>query len=159
MKKKLLYTFLILITLSNFVLLFMIFNKGPKNEHPPRKNFITKELKFSEDQEERFAFLDQIHRREMRQLDNDLDMLRKELFNSFHISNFSPDSISNKIGHLESLKQQELFAFFSQVRKLCSEEQALKFDKIIQKALRKRGPKPPRRGSDRRGPPPQRENF
>ena len=159
MRKKIVFTFLILLVAVNIALLFIVFNIGPKNGGPQKENVMTKELNFSEEQQERFYFLDQIHRNEMRQLDNELDGLRKELFNSFSKTNFSPDSTATRIGQLESLKQKELFAFFSEVRKLCDENQVAKFDSIIQKALRKRGPKPPRKEGRRKSPPPHRKDF
>ena len=61
------------------------------------------------------------------------------------------------MGEVEKEKQKELFAFFSEIRKLCNEDQVQKFDKIIQNILLRRGPKPPRkvRGGPhgRHGPP------
>jgi len=159
MRKKLLYLFLLLIVASNIILLTIVFNKGPKKGNGPKHNFISTELNFTEDQEERFLFLDQMHRREMIEFDQEINQLRKQLFNSFEDSNFSSDSITNKIGELESLRLKELIAFFKEVRKLCSQEQASKFDKIIQRALQKRGPKPPGRDGRRKGPPPHRQDF
>ncbi len=44
------------------------------------------------------------------------------------------------MGELETQKEQELYAFFKQVRKLCDEEQVKKFDLIIKEALHRRGP-------------------
>lgn len=154
MRKKILYTSLIILLIANIVLLYMIVTKAPNN-HLPKENFLTQELHFSENQKDRFLKLDQIHRRSMRQFDDELSDLRKQLFNSFGKDNFSSDSITNRMGELETSKQKELYAFFSEVRKLCDENQVEKFDKIIEKVLRQRGPKPPER--DRKGPP--RENF
>lgn len=159
MRKKLLYLLLALIVVSNIILLSLIFNKGPKRGMPPKHNFISTELNFTEDQEERFLFLDQMHRREMIEFDQEINQLRKQLFNSFEDTNFSSDSITNKIGELESLRLKELIAFFKEVRKLCSQEQASKFNKIIQRALQNRGPKTPGRNGRRKGPPPHRQDF
>jgi len=154
MRKKLLYTFLIILLIANAVLLYMIVTKTQKN-HPPKENFLTQELHFSETQKDQFLTLDQIHRRSMRQLDDELNNLRKQLFNSFGKDSFSSDSITYRMGELETSKQKELYAFFSEVRKLCDENQVEKFDKIIEKVLNQRGPKPPER--DRKSPP--LENF
>ena len=91
----------------------------------------------------------------MRQLDDELVDLRKQLFNSFGKEIFSNDSIVNRMGVIEASKQKELYAFFSEVRKICDDNQVIKFDAIIKKVLRQRGPKPPN-GPKKR---PPREKF
>tara|TARA_R110002073_G_scaffold8207_5_gene45811 strand:- start:25284 stop:25748 length:465 start_codon:yes stop_codon:yes gene_type:complete len=154
MRKKLLYTSLIILLIANTVLLYMIVTKAPNN-HSPKQNFLIEELHFSENQKDRFLILDREHRHSMRQLDDELRGLRKQLLNSFGKDEFSSDSIANRMGELETSKQKELYSFFSEVRKLCDDNQVEKFDKIIEKVLRQRGPKPPER--DKKGPP--RENF
>jgi hypothetical protein len=62
-------------------------------------------------------------------------------------------NLSQQIGKLEALKQQELFAFFGEVRKLCDEEQLVQFEIIIKRAVQKRGQRPPRRGVGLERPP------
>ncbi|MBL4605882.1 MAG: hypothetical protein JKY02_09555 [Flavobacteriaceae bacterium] len=151
MRKKLLYTFLIILIMANVSLLFMIINKPDKKDRPQKENFLTQELNFTEEQKERFLFLDELHRHQMKQFDGELKDLRKDLFNSFDKENFSPDSIALKMGELETAKHKELFTFFKQVRKICTPDQVSKFDEIIEKALRKRGPQQPK--GKRRGPP------
>ncbi len=158
MKKKLLYTVLIILLLANVFLLYMIVTKPQNKDLPQKENFLTKELSFSEDQDNRFLELDKIHRTEMLQIDKELRSLRKQLFSSFGKENFSSDSIANRMGALETAKNKELFDFFKQVREICTEQQTAKFDEIIEKALQKRRSKFPKRG-DRGGPPPERKDF
>ncbi|MFD2565796.1 Spy/CpxP family protein refolding chaperone [Pseudotenacibaculum haliotis] len=151
MRKKLLYAFLLIMLIINALLLYMILDKKMGKQPQKGPGFLTEELNFTEEQKDRFFMLDRVHRREMMQLDDELRDLRKKLFNSFAEEGFSPDSITSRIGELEEAKQKEMYAFFKEVRSLCDEDQAKIFDKIIDKVLRRRGPKKP--GPDRRGPP------
>ncbi|MBT3741432.1 MAG: hypothetical protein HOG32_04370 [Polaribacter sp.] len=153
MKKTIIYTFLIFLVVVNLVLLFLTFSKGPRNFSPPKEKFIAKELKFSAQQKKHFFSLDKTHRFQMRDFDHKLHELRNKLYTSFSLDHFSSDSITQQIGKLEALKQQELFAFFGEVRKLCDEEQLVKFETIIKRAVQKRGQRPPRRGLGLERPP------
>lgn len=142
----------------NAVLLYLIIDKQSRKGPPKGQTFLTEELNFSDDQKDQFFMLDVDHRKKMMKMDKELDQLRKLLFNSFDSENISVDSITMKMGDLETEKHNELFFFFSKVRELCNEDQQKKFDKIIQEVLHKRGPKPPK--DDRRGPPPPpRDDF
>ncbi|MEQ6124219.1 hypothetical protein AAON49_08475 [Pseudotenacibaculum sp. MALMAid0570] len=151
MRNKLLYIFLVVMLVINALLLYMILDKKSMKNKPKAQSFLTEELGFSEDQKERFFFLDREHRGQMLQLDEEQRTLRKKMFNSFGNNEFSPDSLINRMGEIEKDKQKELFAFFKEVRKLCNEDQIKKFDEIIQNVLLRRGPKPP--GKGRKGPP------
>ena len=131
----------------------MLINK-PHQQKKEGGNFLVKELQFDENQRERFRFFDSQYREIMMNLDHEIRASKDVLFNSFSDSNFSADSISKRIGELEGEKGQEMFTFFKQVRNICTEEQALKFDKVIKKALHKKGEKPTGRGM--RPPPPPR---
>lgn len=154
MKKKILYTFLILMLIVNAVLLYLIIDKQSRKVPPRGQTFLTEELNFSEDQKDQFLALDRVHRDKMMEMDEELDQLRKLMFNSFDSNNLSIDTLTMKMGDIEADKQNELFSFFTKVRKLCDEDQQKKFDEIIQEVLHRRGPKPPK--GDHKGPPPPR---
>lgn len=151
MRKKILYVFLILMLLINAMLLYMIIEKQNKQVPPKGQAFLIQELNFSEEQKQQFLVLDERHRAVMMQIDHESLQLRETLFNSYERQTASKDSIMTRFGNLESARQDELFSFFRKVRALCNEEQAQKFDKIIEKAIHRRGPKPPDRTHE--GPP------
>lgn len=151
MRKKLLYAFLIMMLIINALLLYMILDKKMGKPSQKGPGFLTEELNFSEEQKDRFFVLDRMHRHEMMRLDDESRYLRKKLFNSFGEEGFSPDSIALKMGELEEARQKELFAFFKEIRSICNQKQAEKFDEIIEKVLQRRGPKKPGPGRD--GPP------
>lgn len=142
----------------NGVLLYMIIDKKLNRGPSKGQTFLTEELNFSESQRADFLSLDREHRRKMMQVDKELRDLRELLFSSFDKNNVSIDSITMKMGDLEEEKQGELFSFFSDVRKLCNENQTKKFDEIIKDVLQKRVPRGPK--GEKHGPPhPPRDDF
>mgnify|MGYP000194548224 CR=1 FL=1 len=152
MRKKILYVFLIFMLIINAMLLYMIIEKKGKKDHAKGQTFLMQELNFSEDQKKQFLLLDNAHRKRMMQIDDESQKLRKTLFDSYSVEIELRDSLMTRFGNLEAARQDELFSFFGKVRKLCNEEQAKKFDEIIQRALHRRGPKPP--NGKHGGPPP-----
>ena len=152
MRKKILYAFLIVMIIINVVLLYLIIDKKMSKGPSKGRTFLTEQLNFSEEQKDQFFKLDEEHRRKMMAFDEELNELRELLFRSFDNKNISIDTLTMKMGDLETEKQSELFTFFGKVRKLCDEDQTKKFDKIIQEVLHKRGPKGP--GGKPHGPPP-----
>ena len=127
----------------NAMLLYMIIEKKGKKGPVKGQTFLMQELNFSEDQKQQFLVLDNAHRKRMIQIDDESKELRETLFNSYNKETASKDSLMSRFGNLEAARQDELFSFFTKVRKLCDEEQSKKFDEIIQKELHRRGPKPP----------------
>lgn len=156
MKKKLLYAFLILMLTINVVLLYLIVDKRIGKEPSKGQTFLTEQLEFSEAQKNRFFELDKIHRQKMMKMDDELKNLRELLFNSFDQQNISIETLTMKMGDIETEKHQELFSFFSEVRRMCNEEQTQKFDQIIQEVLKRRAPKPPQ-GKHKKPPKPLHE--
>lgn len=154
MRKKILYAFLIVMIVINAVLLYLIIDKKMGKGPSKGQTFLTEQLNFSEAQKDQFFKLDKEHRHKMMAFDDELTDLRELLFQSFDKENISIDTLTMKMGDLETEKQSELFSFFGKVRDLCDEEQTKKFDKIIQEVLHKRGPKGPKGKPDELPPPP-----
>ena len=153
MKSKLLPILLILLVLLNGFLIFMLINKPHENRpNHPQRNFLTEQLNFSETQKEEFRMLDKTHREIMMSLDENIRHNKDVLFNSFSSKGINIDSLTSKIGLLESKKEAELFSFFSKVRRICTEKQKINFDKIINEALKGGKRNPPRREGDNHPP-------
>jgi len=148
MKPKGLLILLIILVLMNGVLIFMLVKKphqnGAQKRHKER-NFLTKQLKYTEHQKTKFIRLDHIHRTAMMGFDQQIRKHKDVLFNSFS-KNINIDSIALLIGKLEGIKEVEVFRFFKSVRKICTIDQQKKFDKIMNEALK----------GDRNGPPRER---
>ena len=149
MKSKLLPTLLVVIILLNGVLIFMLVKKTHQNKkHPSERNFLTDQLKFSENQHKQFKNLDDIHRSSMSILDKKIRIQKDILFNSFADNNINIDSLTKIIGSFEGEKELEVFRFFKSVRTLCTSDQQKKFDIIINKAIKGSKPRPPSNGGN-----------
>ena len=162
MKSKLLPALLVILILLNGVLIFMLIKKPHENRrHPQERNFLIKELQFTDYQKDKFSSFDAVHRENMMHFDQQLRKHKDVLFNSFSAGTLNIDSLSVLIGTLEGEKEVEVFRFFKSVRKICNKEQKEKFDSIINRAIKGGKNGPPRGGEnhssrDGRMPPPPR---
>jgi len=148
MKSKLLPVLLILLIILNGILIFMLLKKPQENKrHSQERNFLLRELQFTEHQKDKFLSFDAVHRENMMHFDQQIRRQKKVMFNSFSKGLTSIDALSILIGELTRKKEVEVFRFFKSVRKICTKEQQTKFDKIISKALKsgKNGPPKGRR--------------
>ena len=153
MKSKFLPVLLVILMLLNGVLIFMLIKKPHENKrHPQERNFLIRELQFTNNQKDKFLSFDILHRENMMRFDQQLRRQKDVMFNSFSESVTNIDSLSLLIGELTRKKEVEVFRFFKSVRKICTKDQQAKFNKIISKAL-KGGKKGPPKG--RRIPPPK----
>lgn len=153
MKSKLLPVLLVILMLLNGVLIFMLIKKPHENKrHPQERNFLIRELQFTNNQKDKFLSFDILHRENMMRFDQQLRRQKDVMFNSFSKSLTNIDSLGLLIGELTRKKEVEVFRFFKSVRKICTKDQQAKFNKIISKAL-KGGKKGPPKG--RRIPPPK----
>ena len=148
MKSKLLPVLLVILMLLNGVLIFMLIKKPHENKrHPQERDFLIMELKFTNNQKDKFLSFDTLHRENMMRFDQQIRRQKDVIFNSFSESLTNIDSLSLLIGELTRKKEVEVFRFFKSVRKICTKDQQAKFDKIISKALKggKKGPPKVRR--------------
>jgi hypothetical protein len=153
MKSKLLPVLLVILMLLNGVLIFMLIKKPHENKrHPQERNFLIRELQFTNNQKDKFLSFDILHRENMMRFDQQLRRQKDVMFNSFSKSLTNIDSLGLLIGELTRKKEVEVFRFIKSVRKICTKDQQAKFDRIISKAL-KGGKKGPPKG--RRIPPPK----
>jgi hypothetical protein len=149
MKSKLLPVLLVILILLNGVLIFMLIKKPHENRsHPQERNFLIKELQFTDYQKDKFLSFDTVHRENMMHFDQQLRKHKDVLFNSFSAGTLDIDSLSLLIGTLEGEKEVEVFRFFKSVRKICNKEQKEKFDSIINRALKGGKNRPPRGGEN-----------
>ena len=145
MKSKLLPILVVILMLMNGVLIFMLLKKSHVNNRSPQeRNFLVKELQFTELQNDKFLSFDAVHRENMLRLDQQIRKQKDILFNSFSDGVVNIDSLGLLIGGLAGKKDIEVFRFFQAVRKICTQGQQEKFDKIINKALKAGKKRPPR---------------
>lgn len=145
MKSKLLPILVVILMFMNGVLIFMLLKKSHVNNRSPQeRNFLVKELQFTELQNDKFLSFDTVHRENMLRLDQQIRKQKDILFNSFSDGVVNIDSLGLLIGGLAGKKDIEVFRFFQAVRKICTQGQQEKFDKIINKALKAGKKRPPR---------------
>ena len=177
LKNRWLSVITILLLIANIVTLTLLWANNKKTDTnkilPPSSGsvfeFITKELNLDQQQQDAYKILRDEHRAAQQILQ---DSIRKAK-NAFFELMESP-TVSDSLLHAASSKavvfQQQLdiltFKHFQKVRVLCNAEQQIKFDNVIQDALRKMsnarpqgppgGPLPPgARGENGPPPPPQ----
>ncbi|ARV14004.1 hypothetical protein [Polaribacter sp. SA4-12] len=137
MKSKLLPIIIFLLILLNGVLIFMLVKKPQDRfNQNSKRNFLTQELQFSEDQTMQFNEFERVHRDAMMEIEEQVRAQKDVLFSSFQKEDINLDSLTTKIGLLQGKKDSEVFRFFKKVRGLCTLEQSKNFDEIIKKALR-----------------------
>lgn len=150
MKKNLLLTLLLIfLMVMNGVLLYLTFKEPNKKPRPPR-DFIFKELNFTEEQQMKFQEVNVEHHRKMRAIDERTQELKELLFSNLGSTDFSDqelDSLTSRIGHLSEEREKEIFSFFNTLERMCDAEQKRKLKRIVYGALRPPGP-------GRGGPPP-----
>jgi protein CpxP len=137
MRLKLLPILLFLLIILNGILIFMLLKKPhERKRNSQERNFLIQELQFTDHQKDNFFSFDTAHKENMMRLDQEIRKQKDRIFNSFSNKNLNLDSLTAKTGRLEGKKDAELFRFFSKVRNICTEEQQINFDKIINKALK-----------------------
>jgi hypothetical protein len=143
MKKNLLLTLLLIfLMVMNGVLLFMTLKEPHKRPRPPR-DFIFKELNFTEDQQMEFQDVNAEHHRKMRAIDERTRELKELLFSNLGSDDFSNqelDSITSRIGSLSQEREKEIFSFFNKIERMCDSAQKRKLRRIVKGALRPPGP-------------------
>lgn len=137
-----------------------------KIQHEPQrdKDFIVKELGFSESQIAQFKENSKEHHKTMKRISDEIKILKDELFGKLSddsVDEATIDSISALIGEKESVKDKEVFYHFKMIQELSNAKQKEKFKAIIMDALRQgdQGNRPPRlgEGEGHRPPPPRRD--
>ena len=164
-KNVLLYILLIFLVIVNG---FFLFNYGTAskktNQGEPNRpfNFITKELKFDDVQQQKMEILSKAHHQKMRATSNAIKKLKDALFNSLSQPDVKEnyiDSITTLIGNNEKEKDLEIFHHFKDIQNICNDKQKKKFKRIISDALHRAGGRGQRslheRGDNNGAPPPK----
>lgn len=172
LKNRWLHILTILLLIANIVTLTLLWTNNKKNADakipPPPSGpvfeFITKELSLNQQQQDAYKILRDKHRAAQLVLQDSIRKSKDVFFELMKLPDVS-DSILQKASSKGTAFQQQLdiltFKHFQKVRALCNAEQQIKFDNVIQDALRKMavarphgpgGPPPPGEREDN-GPP------
>lgn len=144
-KNKMLLAVIVVLLLANLATLyFFVVNNNCK---PSRKSehsaFITealqKEVGFSKEQLASFEKMKETHKQKMKPLFDDLRSAK----DSFYVlmNRNEPDTVLQsalkKIGEKQQALDMQMFLNFKEVRVLCTQDQLVKYDSVIQKVIRK----------------------
>ena len=147
-KSKFYIVIIVGLLISNILLIWALVNKKPPlppfgNPDGP-KNIIIERLNFSEEQIDEYEDLILDHRAKIHDLERSLINLKQELYSHLNQDDFTPDSLMAQITLIQSNIEQAHFDHFVEIKKLCSEEQQIKFDDLSKELARLfQPPKPP----------------
>jgi Spy/CpxP family protein refolding chaperone len=156
-----------LLTANMVTLALLWINKKPDREFfnpppPPQQGgqvfeFITHELKLDSVQQEAYKKLREEHQSQIRPLQDSIGKAKDSFFDLLKLENVTDSMVENyskKIGNMEQQRDVFTFRHFQKLRAICNKEQRIKFDSVIQQALKQMAPgrKPgPAVGNDRPG--------
>ncbi len=147
-KSKFYIIIIVGLLISNILLIWTLIGKKPP--HPPfrnpegPKNIIIERLNFSEEQIKKFDALILDHQATIHDLERSLINLKQELYSHLNQDDFTPDSLMAQITLIQSKIERAHFDHFVEIKKLCSEEQQIKFDDLSKELARLfQPPKPP----------------
>ncbi|MFZ1305627.1 MAG: periplasmic heavy metal sensor [Ferruginibacter sp.] len=144
----------LLLLTANIVTLALLWTKRkPDREHfnppPPQQpggqafEFLSRELQLDSAQQETYKKLRDEHRSQVRPFQDSIGKAKDSFFDLLKQENVSDSLVeifSKKIGNLE--QQRDIFTFrhFQKLRAIGNKEQKIKFDSIIQQALKRMAP-------------------
>ena len=143
-KKNLIFTIVFLVILNIFTLFLLWFGKPQHNLHgrlrgPEQGNeqiqiILNKELDFNDLQAKEYIGLREKHRKNTKQLNDDIKKLKKEMFDQA-LKNNNQTTISDSLLNLTQAKQAEMerktFQHFLDLKNLCNPDQ----QKILQQLI------------------------
>lgn len=139
-----------ILLLVNIVTIFLEWFSSfmpPVHDRGNAAKFLSKELKFSTAQEDKYAQLRQAHQQATR-IYNERNMaLKKQLYDllATDSQNSAVSSLMDSIGFYSKKSELVRFEHFQEVRKLCDDTQKERFDQIIQEVIRMMSPPPPKK--------------
>jgi hypothetical protein len=165
-KMKILQWSVALLLLCNIGLIITIWFRPPmaRAKHETPRDFVIRNLKFSDSQVRQYDVLIRDHQQAMRSLRQQAREYRQQLFKGLESDNpqvVNTDSLAALIGKAQAQIETVTYEHFAEVRKICTDAQKPEFDKIISDVIKKMngGPHggPPGREGERHGPPPGEE--
>jgi protein CpxP len=142
-RNKILVLIIGVLILSNLVLGgFMLFGKKetkkPQERGKSFSDFFEKQLGFTPEQVTKFHQLRDEHFENIRPILKEVRTAKDSLFSLMHQENL-PDSVlekaANYLAQKEKAQELQSFRHFSRVRDLCTEDQKVKFDSLMNKII------------------------
>ena len=102
------------------------------------QHFIERELNLSEDQKQAFRELRRDHFMETRNINRDIRMHRRALFNTLQNETADAgkvDSLTQALGEAQKAMENAIYDHFSELRSICDEQQKEQFDRITERVM------------------------
>jgi periplasmic protein CpxP/Spy len=149
-KSKLFILIIAILLITNIAMLFLLFNKGggKKNPHSKAaaaKEFLQKEIGFTNTQLQQYDTLSKQHHEKMKAVFENMRSDKEQQFKELGKQAFNDSAIINAVTHTlqnQKLMEEGFYNHMVEVRKLCSVEQLPKFDSLFYK-MWSRGKKKP----------------
>lgn len=109
----------------------------------PSKDLLADELGFDAEQREQLDRLKREHRQSMESSQHELTEIRMQLHESIGAPNTTEEQVSelsDSIGGIMAKIERSVFDHFRDIRGLCTEKQAIQFDKVVFDLMRQMGP-------------------
>ena len=147
-RNKALYTIVVILVLLNTIALVMMWyhhRKAWKQQGLTPAHYLIKKVGFDSSQKDKYLDLVQAHRKNTGKLRQQLADAKDDYFALLGkpIPDSSRQSALQKITSINAQLDEITFNHFEEVRKICTPEQQVKFDKAIQEVIKMMSGPPP----------------
>jgi len=145
-REKFLKRIIALLVLINIATLAFMWMQQDKQQ--PRGEgaleYLTKELKLSDAQQQQFKALRDEHRASHKTLRKKRKKLHDDFFDALKGNDsLLVDRLADSIAAFQKVQELSTFYHFKKIRAICREEQKKKFDELIKETMMKMAPPPP----------------
>jgi protein CpxP len=120
-----------------------------KDKSDNKTHFLAKQIGFDDNQKDTFQKLHKAHFKKSGVMRKEMSTLREKMFKNIGNPEFSKDSVVTEIGLLQTQLEIDMFDHFKSVRRICNEEQKVKFDKMVKRIAKKISGHEPRSGGQK----------
>lgn len=147
-KIRILQWSIVLLLLCNMGLIVTIWLRPvvSHDRHETPRDFVIRNLKFTDDQVDLYDVLIEAHQRAMRELRQEARGYRQQLFKGLEgglPQQVNKDSLAVLIGKVQERIETVTYDHFAEVRKICTDAQKPEFDRIIGDVIKKMNGGPP----------------
>jgi len=129
--------FFILLVVNVALVVFLVLEPKRSPHSQGIKDEISRELGFTEEQRTRYDEMAMIHREKVNEIEKRERILIRSFFNQLALENTSTEKekLLDEILVLNRKKITATYTHFEQLKKICTEEQLTKFDKVISRII------------------------
>lgn len=132
-KTKALIVIVVLMFLSNLFLMYWVWNSNhrPHNKEEGPRNEIIERLHLDAEQVKKYDVLIQNHRHQIRTKDDEIGLLKKELYSTLNGGNEKSDSLIQLLADKQKEVEKINLKHFEDIGKLCKPEQMPAYKDLV----------------------------